>query len=154
MSADSENLRGVVRELLAELLQTPERGIGDALGSGMNGRNTAVGEEVIDVALRNDAELRDLVLRVLDLVEDPIRRHAVRTGRIRFRLARGVDPQQRLGEREAQTLRIDRGALTEKTVAAAARDGQSIVLGRRAVATPLALDKARTLGVSVRKEAA
>jgi hypothetical protein len=154
MSVDSENLRGVVRELLAELLQAPEQAIGGASRLGRNGHNGAPEEEVIAVTLTNDAELRDLVLRVLDLGEDPIRRQAVRTGRIRFRLTGTAEPQPRLGEREGQMLRIDRGALTEKAVAAAARDGQSIVLGRRAVATPLALDKARTLGVSVRKEAA
>ena len=149
MSVGSEDLRGVVRELLAELLQAPEQALGGAPRQDRNGHSGAA-EDVVDVTVTNDAELRYLVLRVLDLGEDPARRQAMRAGRIRFRLAGA--PERR--STEGETLRIDRGALTERAVAAAARDGQSIVLGKRAVATPLALDKARTLGVSVRKEAA
>jgi hypothetical protein len=50
-----------------------------------------------------------------------------------------------------EPLRIERGALTEKLVMSAAKDGRRVVLGRRAVATPLALDKARSLGVDVER---
>ena len=49
--------------------------------------------------------------------------------------------------------RIERGAVTERAVVAAARDGGRIVLGRGAVVTPLARDKARALGVALEKEA-
>jgi hypothetical protein len=152
MSAPSENLREVVREVLAELLEAPEQATRPALGRG-NGHSTAETDRIITVTVRNDGDLRDLVLRVLALAEDPVRRQAMRAGQIRFRLATAADPEAPPGSGDRQTLRIDRGALTERTVAAAARDGQSIVLGKRAVATPLALDKARSLGISVRKEA-
>ena len=52
---------------------------------------------------------------------------------------------------QVEPLRIERGALTEKLVMSAAKDGRRVVLGRRAVATPLALDKARSLGVDVER---
>ena len=48
--------------------------------------------------------------------------------------------------------RIEKGAVTERTVAAAAKAGAALVLGPRAVLTPLARDKARALGVPVQKE--
>ena len=48
--------------------------------------------------------------------------------------------------------RVEKGAVTERMVAAAARDGAALVLGPRAVLTPLARDKARALGVPVQKE--
>jgi hypothetical protein len=48
--------------------------------------------------------------------------------------------------------RVEKGAVTERIVAAAARDGAALVLGPRAVLTPLARDKARALGVPVQKE--
>jgi hypothetical protein len=48
--------------------------------------------------------------------------------------------------------RIEKGAVTERMVAAAAKAGASLVLGPRAVLTPLARDKARALGVPVQKE--
>jgi hypothetical protein len=51
------------------------------------------------------------------------------------------------------SMRIERGAVTERAVVAAAKDGRRIVLGRRAVVTPLARDKARALGVALEREA-
>ena len=44
------------------------------------------------------------------------------------------------------------GAVTERLVAAAGKAGAALVLGPRAVLTPLARDKARALGVPVQKE--
>jgi len=48
--------------------------------------------------------------------------------------------------------RIEKGAVTERVVQAAARAGARLVLGPRAVLTPLARDRARTLGVPIEKE--
>ena len=48
--------------------------------------------------------------------------------------------------------RVEKGAVTERMVAAAAKAGAALVLGPRAVLTPLAKDKARALGVPVQKE--
>jgi len=48
--------------------------------------------------------------------------------------------------------RIEKGAVTERAVIAAAKAGDRLVLGPRAVLTPLARDKARALGVPVEKE--
>ena len=47
---------------------------------------------------------------------------------------------------------IDRGAVTERTVAAAAKAGGRLVLGPRAVLTPLAREKARALGLEIERE--
>jgi hypothetical protein len=48
--------------------------------------------------------------------------------------------------------RIEKGAVTERTVQAAATAGARLVLGPRAVLTPLARDRARALGVPIEKE--
>lgn len=48
--------------------------------------------------------------------------------------------------------RVEKGAVTERAVIAAAKAGHRLVLGPRAVLTPLARDKARALGVPVEKE--
>ena len=48
--------------------------------------------------------------------------------------------------------RIERGAVTEKVVRDAARAGERLVLGPRAVLTPLARDRARASGVEITKE--
>jgi hypothetical protein len=52
----------------------------------------------------------------------------------------------------AAVQRVEKGAVTERMVAAAAKAGAALVLGPRAVLTPLARDKARALGVPVQKE--
>jgi hypothetical protein len=51
----------------------------------------------------------------------------------------------------APVRRIERGAVTESVVRQAAQDGVRLVLGRRAVLTPLARDLSRTLGVEVER---
>ena len=48
--------------------------------------------------------------------------------------------------------RIEKGAVTERAVNAAAAAGARLVLGPRAVLTPLARDRARALGVPIEKE--
>jgi hypothetical protein len=48
--------------------------------------------------------------------------------------------------------RIEKGAVTERAVQAAASAGARLVLGPRAVLTPLARDRARALGVPIEKE--
>jgi len=50
------------------------------------------------------------------------------------------------------TRRIDSGAVTEAVIRDAARAGQRLVLGRGAVLTPLARDRARASGVQIEKE--
>ncbi|WP_214316965.1 hypothetical protein [Nonomuraea sediminis] len=48
--------------------------------------------------------------------------------------------------------RIERGAVTERHVNAAAKAGAKLVLGPRAVLTPLARDRIRATGVTVERE--
>ncbi len=68
-----------------------------------------------------------------------------------FTLAEGVDaPRAESGQDPAT--RIERGAVTERAVARAAKAGSRLVLGPRAVLTPLARDRARVLGVEIEKE--
>lgn len=103
------------------------------------------------VSVGTDAELDALVRRVALLCDDPDRRAALQEGRHGFTLASRPDPP--LGEADAgRTLRIERGAVTERAVANAAKAGSRLVLGPRAVLTPLARDRARVLGVEIEKE--
>ena len=106
------------------------------------------GVEVVEVvSLRTDRELAAFVSRLLRLLENPKHRADLRTGRLRFTLA----PAGAAGSvRPAH--RIERGAVTEAAVREAARAGARLVLGRRAVLTPLARDRARAAGVEIEKE--
>lgn len=100
------------------------------------------------VRLTGDKDLQDFTYRLLGLFENPKTREDLRAGRLRFHLAGGAAAPAAPGAVE----RIESGAVTERRVEAAARSGTRLVLGRRAVLTPLAREKARTLGVPVEKE--
>lgn len=134
-----DELRQLVRDILRELV--PVTGL-PAGGTG------GAGGAVRAVRLTTDAELQAFVADVLRLADDPRRRADLETGRLRFTL----------GDREAgaasahPACKIEKGAVTERAVLAAAKAGERLVLGPRAVLTPLARDKARALGVRVEKE--
>jgi len=141
MSVTPEALQALVRELVAD----------------------ALGDRDVPVSITGDDELNAFATRCLELFSVPERREAFTAGKLRFRLVRGSGssgassgalPQPvSSGHGRPSELRVEAGALTERAVVLAASDGRSVVLGRRAVATPLALDKARSLGVAVRREA-
>ncbi len=114
------------------------------------------------VNLSTDDDLATFVRRLLDL--EPDQREELRSGRKRFRLpdissvspapsvaAGAANGAERAGE-STPVRRIERGAVTEAVVIAAARAGERLVLGRGAVLTPLARDRARASGVPIEKE--
>jgi hypothetical protein len=143
----TDELRAAVRAVLRDVLP-------DALQGAASLGGVAPGEQVV---VRDDADLDALVRRVATLCEDPTRRAAIADGRHGFRLAgggSGTPPRNGASWQPASAgvVRVDRGAVTERTVVRAAADGARLVLGSRAVLTPLARDKARVLGVEIEKE--
>jgi len=150
--SDSDELRALVREVIR-----------DVLPQGLTVTET--------VNLSTDDDLAAFVKRLLDL--DPGQREELRSGRKRFRLAGPQAPSVPAGAGQvsagqsngaghgngaeragpsAPVRRIERGAVTEAVIAAAARAGERLVLGRGAVLTPLARDRARASGVPIEKE--
>jgi hypothetical protein len=113
------------------------------------------------VRLATDEDLREFVLTVVRLADNPARRRDLLTGRLRFTLTGspgghasppGGHASPPGGHAGAETFRIEAGAVTERAVQAAAKAGERLVLGRRAVLTPLARDRALTLGVPIERE--
>jgi hypothetical protein len=138
-----DELRAEVRAVLRELLPS--------MAGQASGASGDAGRPPEDVALRTDADLDAFARRLAALCEDPAQRAAIRDGRRRFRLA-GAGAAGRDAAPAGGVVRIDSGAVTERRVTQAAADGARLVLGRRAVLTPLARDRARTLGVVIEKE--
>lgn len=97
------------------------------------------------VRIATDVDLDGFVRTLLALFENPKTRADLRQGRLKFRLARTATTG-------AGSHRIDRGAVTERQIADLAGTGATLVLGPRAVLTPLAREKARALGITVSKE--
>ncbi|HEX4660898.1 MAG TPA: hypothetical protein VH307_26200 [Streptosporangiaceae bacterium] len=121
------------------------------------------------VRLATNEDVHEFVLQIIRLADNPKRRRDLLAGRLRFTLAptgptlapaawpaNGRSPQTpadhgRAGTSQADH-RIEKGAVTERAVQAAASAGARLVLGPRAVLTPLARDRARALGVPIEKE--
>ena len=160
MSDVGDELRALIREVIR-----------DVLPQGLPGSET--------VNLSTDEDLAAFVARLIDL--DPEAREDLRAGRKRFRLAVPSHPQAPQAPSVTQTAsvtlpsggggthgpngltavngsagpparRIERGAVTEKVVRDAAQAGERLVLGPRAVLTPLARDRARASGVEISRE--
>jgi hypothetical protein len=136
--SELEELRALVREVIR-----------DVLPNGLPATET--------VNLSTDEDLASLVKRLLDL--DPDQREELRSGRKRFRLATVAltpaappSPSPGAGPGASPVRRIERGAVTEAMINQAARAGERLVLGRGAVLTPLARDRARARGVQIEKE--
>jgi hypothetical protein len=174
--SDSDAVRAVIREVLAELLPTEllpaaaspgptrstavqpaparpvlaPRSVSVRAAPAQPGLAYPVSEDarsVQTVSLRTDADLDAFVRRLLHLFENPKHRDDLRSGRLRFRLAPVAVPGS------AQPAhRVEKGAVTEAMVAEAAKAGARLVLGRRAVLTPLARDRARATGVEIERE--
>jgi hypothetical protein len=97
------------------------------------------------VRIATDTDLDAFVRQLLRLFENPKTRDDLRAGRLSFRLAGN-------GSGTAATRRIDSGAVTERHIAEMAESGGVLVLGRKAVLTPLAREKARAVGITIEKE--
>ncbi|BBY58744.1 hypothetical protein MSAR_18800 [Mycolicibacterium sarraceniae] len=98
------------------------------------------------IRIANDQDLDAFVRRLLKLFDNPKARADLRAGRLSFRLAGGGHGAP------AAARRIDSGAVTERHVADMATSGGVLVLGPKAVLTPLAREKARVLGITIEKE--
>jgi hypothetical protein len=146
----SDAVRAIIRDVLAEVLPgTPQPALAQP-GLPQPGLAYPVTEDarsVETVSLRSDADLAAFVRRLLHLFENPKHRDDLRSGRLRFRLAPAALPGT-----PQPAHRVDKGAVTEAIVTEAARDGARLVLGRRAVLTPLARDRARAAGVEIERE--
>lgn len=150
------DLRALVAQVVREVVAAPGASrslnapsVGPSPVATPNGPLNAAGRIRSDpVRITNDADLQLFVRRLLELFENPKTREDVRQGRLKFELTGGVAAAAAAGAVE----RIDQGAVTERRVASAASVGARIVLGPRAVLTPLAREKARALGVPIEKE--
>jgi hypothetical protein len=147
----SDDAREILRELLAEALAgtngngvTPQVPPPPVAAVHRPSTWEAPAGGVESVSLGSDDDLNRFVRDLLTRAD----RDAILAGRVRFTLG-GAGGSRAEG---SGPTRIDRGAVTERTVAAAAKAGGRLVLGPRAVVTPLAREKARALGIEIERE--
>ncbi len=110
------------------------------------------------VAIASDADLVAFARRVLSLAGDPGKAKDIAAGRYPFRLAQAAPrhvatpaPQSAApapAAPGAQSHRIDSGVVTESTLNKLPRGLSRLLLGPGVTVTPLAKDRARTLGLT------
>lgn len=149
MTIDSAQLRALVREVVRDAVAdlAPQSAVPEHNGFQPTGPLTAGERTRVDtVRIASDNDLDAFVRRLLRLFENPKTRADLRNGRLSFRLA-GTSAHS-----AAASHRIDSGAVTERQIVDIAASGGALVLGRKAILTPLAREKARALGVTIHKE--
>lgn len=106
------------------------------------------------VTIDSDEDLEQFVRQLMSRLENPRERLAIRTGRLRFRLHHSPSPSPSPAPAAANgpVTRVERGAVTERMIRAAATEGARLVLAPGAVLTPLAREQARASGVEIERE--
>ncbi len=146
-----ETLRALVREALRDALPGIVADLAAPRGSGAPDADSRGGPRWVSV--RDDEDLARLVAEVVRLADDPHDGPRLRSGELRFRLA---PPSSGTGPPAAGTAserRVEKGPVTERHVRDAEAAGvRRLVLGRAAVLTPMARDRARGVGVEIVRE--
>jgi len=151
----NEVLREVIRDVLREVVASEVAAV-----AGGTHAEPAVGTHAAPAAgtvitVRTQADLDQAIARVLADARDPRKAKAIAAGRTRFVLAAGTSapPVSVPAATGASAVtRIERGALTERHVTAAGQSGAVITITSKVVITPLARERARALGVEIRRE--
>ena len=161
-SLPTDLLRSVIREVLQDVVVSEVASVAGGRGAADNNRADRSGADRNEtVVITSQADLDRAIARVLADAAHPTRRRAIEMGRTRFLLGDAsarpgaVSPQSAQSPQSpkgVETERIMRGAVTERHVIAAAKDGRIIVIGERVVITPLAKERARATGVEIRRE--
>jgi hypothetical protein len=108
---------------------------------------------VESVAIDTDEDLERFVRELMSRIENPRERLAIRTGRLRFALRRSpAAPVAGGAGPRGPVTQVEKGAVTERVIRAAAAAGTRLVLAPGAVLTPLARDQAKALGVEIERK--
>jgi hypothetical protein len=137
----------MVRDILRDVVEAEVSDRTEQVSGGESG----VGRWRETVTIGSQDDLNRAIRRVLVDATDPHRRAAIERGEISFVLSTGstsAAPTKGAGP----VHRVDKGVVTERHVRAASEAGALIVAARRVVITPLAKDKARSLGVVITRE--
>ncbi len=157
MTIDNSEIRQLVRQMIHQALS--DRAAPQTLAVRVPTQQTSVVVEPVD--LSSDEAIQVFVDRILDLSEDVETRGRLRTGKIQFVHSHRPKPSsissaEAFKENQNQDLdeaaHIDSGAVTETSIRRLGPHTATLFLGRRAVLTPLAKERARIRGIVIVRE--
>ncbi|WP_374306730.1 hypothetical protein [Dongia sp.] len=133
---DKSLIRNLIRDVIAEEVKAMKSGKSPAAATS-------------SVRIASDADLATFAKDVLRLAEDPQVRAAIQAGRHPFHLASSSAPT--VASPSGQSHRVDKGVVTEGTIAKLGKTVSRLLLGPGVSITPLARDKAKARNISVER---
>jgi hypothetical protein len=134
---DKNTLRTLIRDVIAEEVRHVKAGLKPA--------------DAGSVRIASDADLTAFAKSVLTLAEDPKIRAAIQAGRHPFHLAGGSAAPATASAPASETHRIDKGVVTESSIARLPKGTTRLVVAAGVSVTPLARDKAKARNISIER---
>jgi hypothetical protein len=139
---DGNELRALIRDVIAAEIAAVKRDAMPVQGAPAAHR----------VRIASDADLAAFAKQVLSLAADPATRSAIANGSYRFTLegASGA-PAAASAPAASASARIDKGVVTETTLLKLPKGTKRLQVGADVSVTPLARDKASSLGITIER---
>jgi hypothetical protein len=134
---DGNELRALIRDVIAAELAVVK-----------SGATPAPGEHRVRIS--NDADLAAFAKQVLGLANDPAVRTAITSGSYRFKLEGSATPAAG-GSAPSAATRMERGVVTETMLNKLPKGTTRLQIGAAVSVTPLARDKASSLGITIER---
>lgn len=138
---DGNELRALIRDVIATELAAVKRDHAPAPPAPAEHR----------VRIASDADLAAFAKQVLNLAGDPATRSAILNGSHRFRLEGGTAAAAPNAPVAGGAARIEKGVVTETTLLKLPKGTSRLQIGAGVSVTPLARDKAGSLGITIER---
>ncbi len=139
---DGNELRALIRDVIATEIAAVKRAAAPAA-------KPRPAEHRVRIA--NDADLAAFARQVLNLANDPATRSAIADGSFRFRLEGGAATAPAASAPASASARIDKGVVTETMLLKLPKGTKRLQVGASVSVTPLARDKASSLGITIER---
>lgn len=136
---DGNELRALIRDVIATELKA------------VKGERAPAAPAEHRVRIGSDADLAAFAKQVLSLAADPATRNAIANGSYRFTLEGGSRPTTAATPATGVAARIDKGVVTETALLKLPKGTTRLQLAAGVSITPLARDKASSLGITIER---
>ena len=137
---DANELRALIRDVIAAEIAAVKRDDAPAARAPAEHR----------VRIASDADLAAFAKQVLSLANDPTTRNAIANGSYRFKLDAGASAPS-AAPAAGSSARIDKGVVTETALLKLPKSTKRLQVGAGVSVTPLAHDKASSLGITIER---
>jgi hypothetical protein len=139
---DGNELRALIRDVIATEIAAVKRDSSPATAAPAEHR----------VRIASDADLAAFAKQVLSLARDPATRSAIAGGGYRFKLEGGSSAVPTASAPTASaSAKIDKGVVTETALLKLPKGTKRLQIGAGVNVTPLARDKASSLGITIER---